>query len=100
MSSVVNAFQDSQAHKKTIDARQPILSCQLRAGDDAEDFFFAHDDEIFTIQLDFGAGVFAEQNVVAFFNREREYLAFVVALAASDGDDFALLWFIFGADQG
>src|SRR5258708_24906982 len=45
------------------------------AGQDSEDFFFAHDDEIFTIEFDFGAGILAEQDAVAFFYRQREYLA-------------------------
>ena len=61
-----------------------------RARHDAENLFFAHDDEIFTIQLDLSTGVLAKQNVIAFLNRERKYLSFVVALAASNGYDFAL----------
>src|ERR1700692_2529931 len=65
------------------------------ASKDAENFFFFHDDEVFAIDLDFGAGIFAEQDAVAFFNGERESLAFVVGAAFAGGDDFALLWFIF-----
>src|SRR6185312_4831597 len=36
----------------------------------------AHDDEIFAVELDFGAGIFAEQDAVAFFHIERTDLAF------------------------
>jgi hypothetical protein len=36
------------------------------AGQDAEDFFFFHDDEVFAVDLDLGAGVLAEQDAVAF----------------------------------
>ena len=55
-----------------------------------------HDEEIFAINLDFGAGVLAEQDAVAFFHSEREHLAFIVGLALADGDDFAFLRFVFG----
>jgi hypothetical protein len=33
--------------------------------DDAEDFFFAHDEELFAVELDLGAGVLAEEDGVA-----------------------------------
>jgi len=42
------------------------------AGEDAEDFFFLHDDELFAINLDLGAGVLAEQDAVALFDGQRE----------------------------
>ena len=56
------------------------------AGQDAEDFFFFHDDEVFAINLDFGAGILAEQDAVAFLDCEREGLAFVVGAAFAGGD--------------
>jgi len=37
------------------------------AGEHAQYFVFLHDDELFAINLDFGAGIFAEQDAVAFF---------------------------------
>ena len=49
--------------------------------EDAEDFFFAHDEEVFAIELDLGAGVLAEEDGVASLDVEREDLAFVVGLA-------------------
>jgi hypothetical protein len=77
------------------------LACEIRktscAGQDAQDFLFTHDDEIFTIQLDFGAGVLAEQDAVALFHCQGKHLAFIVALAFADGDYFALLRLFFGA---
>src|SRR5271157_1597331 len=63
---------------------------------DAEDFFLAHDQEVFAVDLDFGAGILAEQNAVARFHVQREGLALVVGLAAAYGDDFAFLWLVFG----
>src|SRR5579864_4097799 len=57
------------------------------AGQDAEDFIFFHDDELFAIDLDFGAGVLAEQDAVAFFDGQREGLAFVVGAAFAGGED-------------
>src|SRR5579863_8684663 len=67
------------------------------AADHAENFFLTHDDEVFAIQLDFGAGVFPEENAVTLFYGQGEHFAFVVALATPDGDDFALLRFVFGS---
>src|SRR5579863_4093439 len=63
--------------------------------DDAEDFFFAHDEEVFAVELDLGARVLAEQNGVAGLDVEWEHLALVVGLAFSDGDDGALLGLLF-----
>src|SRR5260370_114044 len=61
----------------------------------AEYFFFAHDDEVLTIDFDFGAGILAEQNAVAFFHVERPNLAFFADLAFAGGDDFSLLRLVF-----
>src|SRR6516225_3067307 len=66
------------------------------AGNDAENFFFAHDDEVFAIELDLGASVLAEQYAIAFFHSEREDLAVFVDFAFASGDDFAFLRFVFG----
>ena len=62
----------------------------------AEDFFFPHNEEIFAIDLDFRPGILSEQNMVAGFHVQRENFAFVVRLAFADGDDFALLRLFFG----
>jgi hypothetical protein len=50
-----------------------------------------HDQQVLPIDLDFGAGPFAEQHPVARFEVERNELAAFVARARSDGDDLALL---------
>ena len=63
--------------------------------EDPEDFFFAHNQQLFAVQLDLGTRVLAKQDVVAGLHVEREYLALVVRLALADGDDFALLWLLF-----
>src|SRR5205823_11152698 len=65
-------------------------------GDDSEDFLLFHDEEVFSVNLDLGTGVLAEQNAVAFFYREGKKLAFVIGLALPNREDFAFLWLIFG----
>ncbi len=53
--------------------RSGVLSWRgCGAGEHAQYFFFAHDDEVFAIDLDFGAGILAEQDAVAFFYVERD----------------------------
>src|SRR5271157_2185507 len=63
----------------------------------AEDFFLAHDQEVFAVNLDLGAGVLAKQDAVAFLHIEREGFAFVVGLAPAYRDHFALLRLVLGA---
>src|ERR1700732_4889818 len=66
------------------------------AGEDAEDFIFLHDDELFAVDLDLGAGVLAEQDAVALMDGQGEGLAFVVGAAFAGGNDFSLLRLVFG----
>ena len=66
-----------------------------RTRNDAQHFFFFHDEEVFAIKFDFSAGVLAEQNGVAFLHREWEQFAFLVGLALPHRDDRALLRFVF-----
>jgi hypothetical protein len=40
----------------------PCLALKCLLLEDAEDFFFAHDQELFAVELDLGAGVLAEQD--------------------------------------
>src|SRR5208283_5830516 len=63
---------------------------------DAQDFLFAHDQELVPVQLDLGARVLAEQDRVARLHVQREDLALVVRLALAHGDHFALLRLLFG----
>src|ERR1700731_2208360 len=67
------------------------------SGKDAEDFVFFHDDEVFAINLDLGAGILAEQDAVVLMNCPRESLALIVGAALAGGDDDALLRLIFCA---
>src|ERR1700679_860690 len=75
--------------------KRPFAATESLLLEDAEDFFFAHDQQLFAVQLDLGARVLAEEDVIPGLDVEREHLAFVVRLALADGDDFALLWVFF-----
>jgi hypothetical protein len=59
--------------------------------EDAEDFFFTHDQQLFAVDLDLGSGVFAEQNAVAGLHVQGEHLTLVVGFTLADGDYFAFL---------
>jgi len=62
----------------------------------AEDFFFAHNEEIFAIDFDFRSGILSEQNMIAGFHVQGENFAFIVRFAFTDGDNFAFLGLFFG----
>src|SRR2546425_9533366 len=90
----------SQRPRTNDQRRLPARSSSLsfsRAGKDSQDFVFFHDQEIFAIELDFGAGILTEQHPVPVFYCQREHLAFIVRAALADGDDFALLRLVLGA---
>src|ERR1017187_173935 len=67
------------------------------SAENAEDFLFFHDDEVFPINLDLGAGILAEQDAVVLMNCEREGFAFVVGAAFAGGYHDALLRLVFCA---
>src|ERR1700730_14118344 len=78
----------TRTDRPTKDAENKLSldSCGLflrSTGDDSEDFLLFHDEEVFSINLDLGAGILGEQNAVAFFPGEREQFAFVIGLALS-----------------
>jgi len=60
------------------------------AGENAHDVALLHDQEIFAIELDLGAGPLAEQHAVADLEVDRDQLAGLVAATGADGGDFAL----------
>src|ERR1017187_6916871 len=64
--------------------------------DDREHFVLAEDEELYVFDLDFGAGVLADQDAVAFLHVERNPLAVVVELAFADGLDLGLHRFLLG----
>src|SRR5258706_1443200 len=63
---------------------------------DCEDVFFGHDEELFAVELDFGAGVAGEEDFVALADGEGGAFAGVEALAVADGDDLAALGLFLG----
>src|SRR5580698_3771708 len=94
------------AKRVTINATAALLA--LRAGEfllgrgsgaceDAEDFVFLHDDEVFAINLDLGTGILSEQDAVVVMNGQREGLAFIVGAAFSGGNYDTLLRLVFCA---
>src|ERR1700733_9115340 len=59
-------------------------------GENAHDVALLYDEEIFAIDLDFGARPFAEQDAVADLDVDRDQLASLVTATRADGGDFAL----------
>src|SRR3546814_6004985 len=70
---------------------------RIGSGDDAEDVRFLHNQQLFAVDLDFGARPFAEQDAVAGLDVERGDLAVVGAGARTDRDDFAFLRLFLGS---
>src|SRR3546814_18954837 len=68
----------------------------MGSGDDAEDVRFLHDQQLFAVDLDFGARPFAKQDAVAGLDVERGDFAIVGAGARPDRDDFAFLRLFLG----
>src|ERR1019366_685858 len=66
-------------------------------GEDAHDVALLHDQELFAIELDLGAGPLAEQHAVANLEIDRDQLAGFVAAARTDRRDFALRGLFLGA---
>ena len=67
-----------------------------RALDDAHDVGLFHDQKVLAIDLDLGAGPFAEQHPVARFEFKRNQLAALVPSAGPCGDDLAFLRLFLG----
>src|SRR5437773_8606853 len=59
--------------------------------ENGEDVLLAHDQVLFVVQLDLGAGVLPEQDLVAGLDVERDLLAFLGDLPVTRGDHLALL---------
>src|SRR3954468_4892831 len=66
------------------------------SADDPQNVAFLHDQQIFAIELDLGAGPLAEQDAIARLHVERGDLAVIGLGAAADGDDLALLGLFLG----
>src|SRR5579872_7270261 len=63
----------------------------VRSADDPEDVAFLHDQQVLAVDLDLGAGPFAEQDAVAGLDVQRGHLAVLGAGPGAGGDDLALL---------
>src|SRR5262249_14110120 len=73
------------------------LLCALGlALDDAHDVAFLHDDQLFAVELDLGAGPLAEQHPVAGLDVERMERAILAARAGTHGDHLTLLGLLLG----
>src|SRR6185437_10884210 len=67
-----------------------LLACSS-AFKDAEDVAFLHDQELFAVDLDFGARPFAEEDAITSLNVERLNHSFFVSRSWSGSDHLALL---------
>src|SRR6266496_4903785 len=67
---------------------------RLKSRDNADDVVFAHMQQVLTVQLEFLAGVLAEENLVADLDAHRDQLAVVVGLAGPGEHDFTLRWLL------
>src|SRR3569833_2820688 len=72
-----------------------LADCGL-AFDDPEEVALLQDQEILTLEPDFGARPLAEQDAVAGLHVELDKLAGFVACARTDGDDLAFLRLFLG----
>src|SRR5258708_14524716 len=77
------------------ESRWLLLLFVAVAFDDGQNFVFAHDEVFLAIELDFLAGILAEENQVARLDVEWDAFAVVFRLAVAGGDDFALLGLFF-----
>src|SRR5580698_10426138 len=68
-----------------------------QVGENAHDVALLHDQQLLAVELDLGAGPFAEQHAVADLEVDRDELAGFVAATRADGGDFTLRGFLFGA---
>src|ERR1700712_2030024 len=67
-----------------------------KVGEDAHDVALFHDQEVFAIDRDFGAGPFPEQHAVTDLEVDRDQLAGLIAAAGTDRRDLALRRLLFG----
>src|SRR5579862_7601261 len=72
-----------------------LLARGFRVSELRQDFFLAQDQQVFVVNLDFGAAVLAKQNPVSNFHVEGNEFA-LFALAGTDGDYFAFLLLFLG----
>src|SRR5678816_929609 len=66
------------------------------SADDRENVLFAHDQVLVAVDLHFGAGVLAHEDLVAGLHFQRNALAVIGDAAGTDGDDLRLLRLLLG----
>src|SRR3984957_819256 len=81
--------------KRRLCGKAAVYGTKCLLLEDAENFFFTHDQQLFAVDLDLGARVLTEKDAVAGLHVERKYLALVVRLPLADRDNLALLWLLF-----
>src|SRR5262249_31627660 len=72
---------------------QNFLGCHVRVSlllENREDIFLAQNEVLLAVDLDLGARVLADEDLVALLDLERLHLAVVEDLAVTDGDDLGL----------
>src|SRR5579872_745004 len=95
MPASASHFDDLDSAERVLRRRVLLLAGSFRVTQLRQNFFLAKDQQVFIVDLDFGAAVLAEQDAVANFHVEgNEFTLF--ALAAADGDDFAFLLLFLG----
>src|SRR5687767_1619027 len=70
--------------------------CRPGSADNTQDVAFLHDQQVLAVELDLGAGPFAEQDLVARLDVERSDRAVLAARAGADRDDLAFLRLLLG----
>src|SRR4051812_25186122 len=100
-----SAARASSLNRSCLGMEYLLSGCARMAGgvrvvrlcaEDAEDVFLLHDEVVLAVQLDLAAGVLAEQDSVAFFERQRAVLPLVGDGAGADSDHLALLRLLLG----
>src|SRR5688500_14626170 len=79
----------------TINTRHSTLDIR-RSLNDRKDVVLAHDHQLFTVELDLGAGVAGEDDLVALLDGRRDALSFVGPAAFADAQHLAPLGLFLG----
>ena len=71
------------------------LFCRAGAIKDAQDFIFAEDQVLLSLDFDLVARILAEQDAIARLDFEGDEFAVIQSLSLADSDDFGFLGFFF-----
>src|SRR5437870_12302534 len=70
-----------------------MVGVESSSTDDAEDVVLTHDQVRLVVDLDLGAAVFRNENLVSFLYGEIDFLAVILDFPGAISDDFSLLRF-------